>query len=178
MRFIEYKASTVRYVEEKDKIYHGFALVSDTANLLEKLKYFKNESSLILVEIGDVIFRLFALMDRLGIELDADPLDLEEMKEQTDTLDQKFKISEEDLFQSIILELGIISNIMTTNMRYDVVEFTASDVNRLKRSIYSYVMYLLILSCKYNFSIDRVLDFSVGKLKVKAKELNVKMIEE
>lgn len=176
MTFCNYIDSTKAYVEDKDKVFHTLVLVSDTANLLEKLKYFKNENSLIIAEIGDVIFRAFALMEKLNISISEDPandpIDLEEMKKQTDTLNKKFPISEIDLLQSIIMEQGIISNIITENMKYNIVTFTQDDKERLKKSLFSYVLFMLILVCKFNFSIDKVLEFNVNTKKVQNVPLN------
>lgn len=174
MTFKKYIENSKIYVEERDRVYQTMCLVSDTANLLEKIKYFKNENTLLLSEIGDAIFCAFALMSKLNFEINNEPIDLEDMKVNTDHLDQKFQISEHDLLQSIILELGIISNIMTENMRRDVVDLNEFDTKRLKNSLYSYILYMLILVCKFNFSIDRVLDANLQKLKIKKKELNSK----
>ena len=178
MTFQKYIEAIGVYIEDKDKVYHTMCLVSDTANLLEKIKYFKGENALLISEIGDSIFRAFALMSKLGIEFTNDPIDLEDMKMNVDKLDNKYQISEYDLLQSIILELGIISNILTENMKRDVENLNDFDLNRLKNSLYAYVLYMLILVCKFNFSIDRILDNNITKLKVKKKELTHKVIKD
>lgn len=178
MTFAKYIDVTKAFVEDRDRVYHTLCLVSDTANLLEKMRYFKGDSSLIVSEIGDAVFRAFALIGKIGIEIDNLPLDLEEMKLNTDHLDGRFQISEYDLLQSIIMELGIVSNIMTENMKRDVELLNDFDKNRLKNSLYSYVLYMLILVCKNNFSIDRILDINIQKLKAKKKEMNHKEIKE
>lgn len=178
MTFAKYKSITEEYIENRDRVFHTLSLVSDTANLLEKLKYFNKENVLILSQIGEVTFRLFALMNKLRIELNNDPIDLEDMKVHTDELDTKFVISENDLIQSIIMENGIICNIITENMKYDVEELNESDMIRMKNSLYSYILYLLILCCKFNFSIDKVLDFNHKRLKSLSKEMKVKKIKE
>lgn len=172
----KYTNDTKAYIEDKDKVFHTLCLVSDTANLLEKLKYFKNENTLIIAEIGDVIFRTFALMSKLNISISEDPandpIDIESMKIQTDILDKKFPISEFDLLQSIIMELGLISNIITENIKYDIENMTDDDTDRLKKSLFSYTLYMLILVCKFNFSIDKVLEFNVNTKKVQNRSLN------
>ena len=178
MKLSNYVENTKSYVEDKDKVFHTLCLVSDTANLLEKLKYFKNENSLIIAEIGDVMFRAFALMEKLNISMSEDPvndpIDLESMKAQTDSLDKKFPISEYDLLQSLMMELGVISNIITENLRYEIVEMTEDDTERLKKSLFSYVLFMLILVCKFNFSVDKVLEFNVSTKKVQNTSLNSK----
>jgi len=162
----------------KSKEFYSLCLVSDTANLMEKIKYFKNENALLLAEIGDVMFSAFSLMNVFNIDISTSPIDIEDMKLNTDSLDKKFIISEIDLLQSIILELGIISNIVTENMKRDITEYNDDDLKRLKNCLYSYVLYMLILICKFNFSTDRVLDNNMQRLKAKAKELNMKIIKD
>lgn len=177
MNLKNYTESTKIYIEDKDRVFHTLCLVSDTANLLEKLKYFKNENSLLLTEIGGVIFRSFALMSKLGFQIgdgSNEPLNLEDLKLHTDDLNTKFPISEYDLMQSIIMELGIISNIITENMKYDIAEYAENDNKRLKGSLYSYILFMLILVCKYNFSIDRVLEFNIKQLTIKSKNIDLK----
>lgn len=178
MTLSKYIEDTKMYIEDKDRVFHTLCLVSDTTNLLEKLKYFKNENSLIIAEIGDVIFRVFALMNKLDIfiseDISIDPFDLENMKLNTDTIDKKFPISEINLLQSIIMELGILSNIITENIRYDISELTDDDKQRLKKSLFSFILFMLILVCKFNFSIDKVLTFNINTKKVQNKPLNVR----
>lgn len=178
MNFKKYIENTINYVEDKDKVYCTLSLVSDTASLLEKLKYFKNENSLILAGIGDAIFSAFRLLHKSNVIFDEIPIDLEDLKLHVDELDSKYPISELDLQQTLVLELGIISNIITNYMKYNVEELTDDDKNRIKKSLYSYILYLMILICKYNFSIDRVLDFNIKKLEQNSKELNLKIMKD
>ena len=177
MTFSKYIESVAEHFEAKDRNYKILSLVSDTANLIEKIRYFKSDNSLVLSELGDVIFRTFSVMAAFDIPLDENPLDLEMYKSKTDELDRTFVISEDELIQSVILELGIVSNIITTNLKYDIHEYNEEDVSRLRKSLYSYILYTLILCCKYNFSIDRVLDFNINKLRATAKELNMKKVD-
>lgn len=178
MNFQKYTDTAKQYIEDQDKVYHTMCLVSDTANLLEKIKYFKGENSLLIAEIGDAIFRAFALLNKLEIPFDNAPIDLEDMKINTDSLNEKYPISEVDLLQSVIFELGIITNIVTENMKHAVDTIDEFDKKRLKNSIYSYILYMLILVCKFNFSVDKVLDTNLIKKKGKAKDLSHKAIKD
>lgn len=178
MTFKKYLETAREYMGNKSKDFYALCLVSDTANLIEKIKYFKNENALLLAEIGDVMFSAFSMMNVMEIGISNTPIDIENMKLHVDTLDKKFVISEVDLLQSIILELGIVSNIVTENMKRDIVEYNDSDKKRLKDSLYSYVLYMLILICKFNFSVDRVIENNIQRLKIKSKEMNIKNIKE
>lgn len=177
MIFAKYIETVEIYFEEKNKEFYVMCLVSDTANLLEKVKYFRNENTLMLSELGDIFFRVFGTLKAFGYDLTKTPIDLESMKSKGHELDKMFAISEHDLVQGFILELGIISNIMSSNLRFDIVEFTDDDNLRMKASLYSYALYALIMCCKYNFSVDRVLDFNISKHKKDNKEFKFKTVE-
>lgn len=178
MNFSKYIETTQKYVEDKDRVYCTLSLVADVANLLEKLEYFKNENSLILSGIGDNIFSAFRLMNKCNIQLDDQPLDLEELKLKVDELDKIYPMSEIDIQKSLILEVGIISNITTNYMKHNIEDFTSDDTLRIKKSLISYILLQMILTCKYNFSLDRVLDFNIKKLEQSNKELNHKNMKD
>lgn len=178
MTFKKYIETVSTFVEDKDRVYHALCLVSDTANLVEKIKYFEYEHSLVLAELGDAFFRTFAFMKSVGIELDSLPVKLEEYRLNVNDLETKFQITKENLIHSLVLEIGIMSTVVSTNMRYDISDYTENDTNRLRNSIAAYLLYLLILVCKYHFSIDKLLDFNISRHKALQKQLNIKEIND
>lgn len=178
MNFKKYIETVNKVIEDKDRVYYTLFLVSDVANLLEKLEYFKNENSLILSGIGDNIFSAFTLMEKCNIEFDDQSLDLEKLKLKIDELDKLYPMKEQEIQKSLVMEVGIISNIITNYMKYNIDEITEDDKNRIKKSLIFYILLLMILTCKYNFSLDRVLEFNVKKKIQNHKELNMKEIKD
>src|SRR5689334_9304824 len=116
MTFQKYIESAKPYIDTKDGTYHLLCLVFDTAKLIEKVKYFRNESSLIVYDIGDVYFRIFSLLDKYGLAFDESPFNLEEMKSKVDTLDSLYSIGEDNLLQNYMFEVGVLANVASENM--------------------------------------------------------------
>ena len=178
MNFKKYIEITNKFIEDKDRVFCILSLVSDAANLIEKLEYLKNENSLILIGIGDNLFSTFRMMKKCGIELDDQPIDIEALKEQINELDKIYTMSEQEVQKSLVMEVGLISNIVTNYMKHGIDELSEDDKMRIKKSLVSYIVLLMLLVCKYNFSIDRVLDFNIKKLEQSSKELNLKVMKD
>lgn len=164
------------YYINKGVDFHALCLSSNTAKLVEKIKYFKNDTNLIISDMGDVLFNLFSLLKAFNFEHDNNPLDLDGYKKDINTL-SKFVISEDNLLINYMLEVGIISNIISEHLKYDVKDYDAVDNKRLKQSIYSYILQLFILVNRMNLSVDRVFSLSISRQRAKSKELNVREID-
>jgi hypothetical protein len=134
------------------------------------MRYYRNDTALIVPDLGDVFFRLFAVLNKFGLDLNEIPFDIEGMKANTASLDQTYIIGEEALLQNYIFELGVLSNIYTDNIKYGVEELTEADLNRIKTSIYSYILQLLIMVCKCKLSIEKVLELNLNRMKAKARD--------
>lgn len=167
MTFSKYIENVKPYYRNNEHNFNVLCLLSDTTKLIEKLKYFKNENSLIISDIGDLFFRLFNLLDNFKISIDEDPLNLEAHKVDIFNLSKSFDINEEQLIQNFVFEVGVISNVLTENIKHGVKELNEHDLMRIKHSIYSYVLQLMIIVSRHNFAINDILLINCDRKKVK-----------
>ena len=159
--------------------FHILVLVSETANLIEKIKYFHDENGLIIAEFGETLFRAYVIIEKLETLAEIkEPLDIEEFKENINSLNDRFNVSEDYLFQSLTMELGIMSNIVTENLRYDFDIYTYNDVYRICNSIYSYVLFILILVCKHRLNLDDILQFNIDEARMRNTSLNLRDMDD
>lgn len=172
MTFKEYKESVTDSFNKTAGNYGLLRLMYETATLLEKFKYFRNEKQLIKSDLGDLFFRMLSLMDEFGFDLDDKPFDIERYKAEATLLDKQFDITEDSILANFMFELGIMSNIVSDNIKYEVLELSDGDKLRIKQSIYSYLLQLLLISCKEGLDVETILAFSISKLKAKKKALN------
>ncbi len=172
MTFNKYKDSVKESFNSRTGNYNLLRLVSETTSLLEKMKYFRNETNLIISDIGDVIFRLFAIMDEYKIELNELPFDLDGYKDKVPQLASIFSITEEALQTNYMFEVGIMNTIVADHIRYGIEKIGPDDLVRMKNSIYSYILQLLVLVSKLQLSIEPILSMNISRVRARKKDLN------
>lgn len=173
MTFKQYYEKAKPFMKKTKVNVHALTLVTYTANLFEKMSFYKLDSSLMVSSIGSLLFSVFSLMDSMGYNLEW-PLDLDALMNQGNDLTSKYNMAEQEIQYSMIMELGIITQIIVNNMQYEIAELNEVDYKRINASLHTYVLYLLILCQKYNLSMQNVLKMNIDKEKLRNNEMNVR----